>query len=80
MTQYAWGAQSVVQTTLGFGSGHDLRVMSSSPIQALCSAPSLLKTLDLSPSPSRMLSCSLSLSLSLSNKGIFFKNDPQYYT
>ena len=49
--RHAWVAQSVKRTTLDFGSGHDLKVLRSSP--ALGSALSVKPDKDsYSPSPS----------------------------
>ena len=61
-----WVAQPVECPTLGFGSGHDPRVVALSPSQALHWAWSLLEILSLSLCPSSPLANALSLSLSLS--------------
>ena len=66
--------QSVKCLILHLGSGHDFKVVRSSPSQALCWAWNLLKNLSLplsvcpSSTPSLSLSLSLSISLSLKKK------------
>jgi len=57
MTQGAWVTQLMKRPTLDFSSGHDLRVVRSSPASGSCWAWSLLKIL----SPLTLLSLSLSL-------------------
>ena len=58
--QGTWAAQSVKQTTLDFGSGHDLTVQSMEPFW-----DSLSPSFSL-PLPGAVLALALSLSLSLS--------------
>ena len=60
-----WGAPSVKSPALGFGPGHDLTCVSSSPASgSVLTAQSLLGILSLSlsvcPSPARALSVSFS--------------------
>ena len=79
-------AQSVEHLTLGFGSGHDLRVLGSSSTSGSrlstvsVPLPLLLPTLLLSPFASSYLSISVSLSLSQIKKqkkrGVYEVNKP----
>ena len=69
--QVAWVAQSVKWPTLGFGSGHDLRVLSSSPTlasnlsrESVILSLSLPLSLSLHPQPTPPPVHVLSLSLS----------------
>ena len=58
-----WVAQSVEQWTLGFGSGHDLRVVESSPTSdSMLSEESAYPSPSTSPLPPFLHSCFLSLS------------------
>ena len=57
----AWVAELADYLTLVFGSGHDLRVMGSSPMLAPCSVGSLLEILSLSLCLSPLLILSLFL-------------------
>ena len=61
-------AQSVKHPTVGFHSGHDLRIMGLSPALGLHSAQSLLEILSHSPFPSASVPLLLTCTLSLSNK------------
>ena len=79
-----WGSQ-VVQLvehpTLGLGSGHDLRVVRSSPVSWVCilakrSMRGLLEVLSPSPSPSAPPACVLSLSLSLKQLNLLVSSVP----
>ena len=56
-------AQSVKHLTIGFSSGHDLRVLRSSPVSGSAVMRSLLEILSSSPSPSALPTHALSLSL-----------------
>ena len=64
-------AQSIERQTLGFGFGHDLKVVGSSPRQAPHSVGSLLEIFSFSLCPSP---CSLAVSLKI-NKYIFLKSN-----
>ena len=76
--QSAWVAQLVGYPTLGFGSGHELGVVRSSPVLGSmlhiesawdCLSPSVLPPL----TRTCVCVCSLSLSLSLSRNKVFKK-------
>lgn len=67
----AWGAQSIKLPSLGLGSGHDLRVMGSSPMSV---SGSLLSTELACPSPSLTVPL-LVLSVSQINKYNFLFKD-----
>lgn len=66
-TQGAWGAQSVECLTRGFGSGHDMRVVRSSPMcDSALRGESAWDSLSHSLQPS--CSCSLSQKINLKKK------------